>query len=266
MDTSVMDALNIFYKLKGRYDKEDEKIKNKIRNMDATTNEKRDLYQSQKRKCVNCKKPVGTIFKVESDKLTAICGATADDNETPCDLNIKIKKGNVINLPDYVRELKKQHAELVASIMKIKFNLLFKYVSEEDTVNEFEKEKDKFDKTASLYDLYKTKLITITTLLEKRERISITDLQLYEFIKEIKSYVEESKETSNPQMLKDVVELYINKLMDILKENREMKYSYQSIESTENGEFRLVQLPYTKHETDIVVGDDFKVEKLVLKK
>ena len=36
---------------------------------------------------------------------------------------------------------------------------------------------------------------------------------------------------------------YQKKEMDILKENREMKYSYQSIESTENGgaEFHIVQ-------------------------
>lgn len=276
MDKVVQDAIAIFYKLKGRYDKEGDKIKQKIINReDLTMAEKRDLFQRQKRKCINCKRPVGTIFKVTKDEMIAVCGAhqrsdslaaSSDSDNVPCNLDIKIIKGDVVQLPDYVSELREKHEELITSIMKVKYNLLFKYANEEETVIDFEKSKDDFDKNATLYDLYKTKLIQITSLLEKRERISVTDLQLTEFVKETKDFVEESVQTGNVQLIKDVVELYITRIMDVLRENRGLKYSYQSIEETEAGEFKLVQVPVTMEDTEMVIGKGFKVDKLVLKK
>ena len=265
MDQGVLDAMNIFYKLKARYEKEADKIKQKIINRDdLTMAEKRDLFQTQKRKCINCKKPVGTVFNIDDKQLVALCGATQnpDGEIQPCNLNIKIIKGSVVQLPDYVHELRERHKELVNTIIKVKYNLLFKYANEEETVSEFEKEREEFDKTTTLYDLYKTKLIQITTLLEKQERISITDLQLFEFIKEIKENVDESIRSANPQLLKDVVELYIHRILDILKENRQSKYSYQAIEEEETGEFRLVQKPYTQYETETIIGEGFKVISL----
>lgn len=275
MDQVVQDAIAIFYKLKGRYDKEGDKIKQKIINRnDLTMAEKRDLFQTQKRKCINCKRPVGTIFKTTKDEMVALCGAQqrsdggdgGDGENVPCNLDIKIIKGDVVQLPNYVSELKKTHEKLITEIMKVKYNLLFKYANEEETVSDFEKSKDEFDKNATLYDLYKTKLIQITSLLEKRERISVTDLQLTEFVKETKDFVEESVQTGNVQLIKDVVELYITRIMDVLRENRELKYSYQGIEETDAGEFKLVQVPVTMEDTEMVIGKGFKVDKLVLKK
>jgi hypothetical protein len=272
MDQVVQDAIAIFYKLKGRYDKEGDKIKQKIINRDdLTMAEKRDLFQTQKRKCINCKRPVGTIFKTTKDEMVALCGAQqrsdgGDGENVPCNLDIKIIKGDVVQLPNYVSELKKTHEKLITAIMKVKYNLLFKYANEEETVSDFEKSKDEFDKNATLYDLYKTKLIQITSLLEKRERISVTDLQLTEFVKETKDFVEESVQTGNVQLIKDVVELYITRIMDVLRENRELKYSYQGIEETDAGEFKLVQVPVTMEDTEMVIGKGFKVDRLVLKK
>jgi len=268
MDQAVLDAMNIFYKLKARYEKEGDKIKQKIINRDdLTMAEKRDLFMTQQRKCINCKKSVGTIFRVDGKQLTALCGASQnpDAGIPPCDLNIKIIKGSVVQMPDYVKELREKHKQLVSAIIKVKFNLLFKYADEEQTVEDFEKRREEFDKTTTLYDLYKTKLVQITSLLEKRERISITDLQLFEFVKEMKENVDESIQSGNPQLLKDVVELYIHRVLDVLKENRELKYSYQAIEKEESGEFRLVQKPYTQAETETVIGDAFKVVSLKMK-
>jgi hypothetical protein len=94
----------------------------------------------------------------------------------------------------------------------------------------------------------------------------VTDLQLTEFVKETKDFVEESVQTGNVQLIKDVVELYITRIMDVLRENRELKYSYQGIEETDAGEFKLVQVPVTMEDTEMVIGKGFKVDRLVLKK
>ena len=132
MEQTVADAINIFYKLKGRYDKEGQKIKQKILNrQDLSLEEKRDLFQTQKRKCIKCKKPVGTIFKVEPERYIAMCGAqeNPEGGVAPCNLDIQISRGKVELLPNYVNELMEKHKEFISAIMKIKFNLLFKYSS-----------------------------------------------------------------------------------------------------------------------------------------
>ena len=262
IDNNVLDAINIFYKLKGKYDKDLKKLKQKILSRDdLTINEKRDLFQAQKPKCINCRKEGGTIFKIEKDRYLAQCNA-----EEKCKLNIDIVRGKIQELPDLVKELQKQHENLVTAIMKIKYNLLFKYANEEETVNAFESEKLIFDNIVTKFDLYKTKLIDITNLLSKQEAINISELQIFEFVKEIKEMVLEANSSANPQFLKDAVELYIQRLLDVLKVNRETKYQYQAIEKDHQNQYHLVQKPVTINELEILVGKPFKVESLNLKK
>jgi hypothetical protein len=262
MDPAVNDALGIFFKLKGKYEKEVNKAKEKImKRSDITLAEKRDLYQEKKFKCIICKQEGGSIFKIEPTRYIAMCGA-----ESPCNFSINIKRGNMVQLPNYVKTLRVKHQEMITAIMKIKYNLLFKYSDEEETVSLFEREKGDFDTTTSLYDAYKTKLIDITNLLSKMETIHLTDLQIFEVVKEIKGMVSDARIDNNPQFLKDAVELYIKKLLDILKLNRESKYSYQSVEySKDNDEYKLIQKPYTLYDTETVIGDAYKVESLQVK-
>ena len=184
IEPASLDAIGIFYKLKGKYEHDLKKIKNKILNRDdLTIDEKRDLFQAQKPKCINCKKPGGTIFKVESERYLAMCNA-----EEKCKLDIKIKRGKVSQLNDYVDELKKQHENLVTEIMKIKYNLLFKYTNEEETVKSFEKKKVRIDTITTAFDLYKTKLVEISNLLSRKEAINISELQILNLLKKLKRW------------------------------------------------------------------------------
>ena len=100
--------------------------------------------------------------------------------------------------------------------------------------------------------------------MEKREKIDLTDLQIFEFVKEIKALVEDAHQSGNPQLLKDAVEIYIQKMMDVLQENRGLKYSYQAIE-TEGEKRRLVQKPYTVGNLETIIDGKFKVDALKMK-
>ncbi len=269
MDPSIVDAMAIFYKLKGQYDKNIRKTKQRIMGKDdLSMEEKRDLFMAQKPKCIVCKRPVGSIFKLEPKKMSAMCGANNDGVDVPpCKLNIQITKGDMVYLPDYTKELREKHKEVVTEIMKIKYNLLFKYVTEDKTVEEFEREKEKLGNIGGLFDTYKTKLIDITELMSKQERIVITDLQIFEFVNEMKDMIREAIATADAQLLRDAVEIYINRVMDILKENRSLKYTYEAVEKNEaDSTHKLIQLPYTIYDLEAVVGDAFKVESLVIKK
>jgi hypothetical protein len=274
MDPAIVDAMEIFYKLKGQYDKNLNKIKQRIIGKDdLSMDEKRDLFLAQKPKCIVCKKPVGTIFKTEPNKLVAMCGAHNIIGESekiePCKLNIQIVKGDMVYLPDYTKRLREKHNEIVSEIIKVKYNLLFKYTTEDKTVEDFENVKSKLDETGGLFDKYVTRLIDITHLLSKQEKIAITDLQIFEFVNEMKEMIREAIATNEEQLLRDAIEIYVTRIMDILKENRRLKYSYEAIEihgDRGNETHNLVQLPYTIYDLESVVGDSFKIESLVIKK
>ena len=262
VEPEILDAINIFFKLKGKYENDIKKMKKKIlKRVDLNEQEKRDMFQTLKPKCVICKNEGGTIFKTEPERYLAMCNA-----EPKCRLDIRITRGSVVHLDEYVKELKEQHSELVTSIMKIKYNLLFKYSDEEIAVKAFESTKNNFDTIATAFDLYKTKLIDISNLLSRKEKINLTELQIFEFVKEIKELVTEAKNESNPQYLKDSVELYINRLMEALKENRESKYRYQAVEKDESGSYQLVQKATTIEDLEVISGGSFKVESLSIKK
>jgi hypothetical protein len=262
------DAMQMFYKLKGIYQKEVDKKKYKIMHTDGLSmSEKRDLFLSQKFKCVNCKRSVNTIFNIEGNRLKAVCGASvASTSETPCSLNIDIVKGNTRLLSSYTEELQKKHKEFIDKIMKVKYNLLFSQITEDKAIEEFEKQKNEYDENATLYNIMHTKLLTVTELLNKQEEIDLTDLQIFEIIKEMNRMIEDGITTSNSQFFKDSIELYIHKLLGVLKNNNELKYSYQNIEKQENDTFRLVQKPYILSDLEITVGNGGKVESLVMGK
>ena len=82
----------------------------------------------------------------------------------------------------------------------------------------------------------------------------------------MKEMIKEAIATNDNQLLRDSVEIYIQRVMAILKENRSLKYSYEAIETQADNTHKLIQLPYTIGDLETVIGDAFKVESLIIKK
>ena len=106
-------ALNEYFKLKNTYEVEIMKNKKKIMNNSTLSNkEKRQEYLKLKPKCINCKRPGGTIFSVKlfSDEsknrktdyreFRSRCGIISN----PCNLNITIQTGLYNFLPDVIKQ------------------------------------------------------------------------------------------------------------------------------------------------------------------
>ena len=60
--------MNKFYTLKSKYEDSISKEKKKILNSNKSLEEKRDEFKKLRPKCVNCKRPVGTLFKRDYDE------------------------------------------------------------------------------------------------------------------------------------------------------------------------------------------------------
>ena len=92
------EILDNYYKQKEIYRKEIHNyVQSIVKDPLLGRKEKRNKYAQFKPKCVNCKRPVGTIFSSNYDRetnsriLTAMCG----DRTNPCNLKLVINTGNI---------------------------------------------------------------------------------------------------------------------------------------------------------------------------
>jgi len=228
----VKEGLNEYFKLKLKYETLNMVNKKKIINNPTLSNkEKRSEYIKLKPKCINCKRPGGTIFKTnffpQNDdsesyrEYMAQCGIIAN----PCNLNIKIQMGKVDLLPDILKSMENEIKSYKNQIIDDKNKLLFGYLTTEDALTRFDDLKDYISHYTSLYESY---LQTYNNLvdndekkLELNESITISYIQ----IDQIKACIKKMNETTNVQYARDAVTIYETTLIPLLYKIRLLKYN-----------------------------------------
>ena len=219
--------LNDFYELKKKYDKNNEKMKKKIRNNDDLSREqKREKIQSLRPKCVKCKKPVGTIFEIKRDSLRAVCGANnpqmASDGYKPCSLNINIKKPVIINLEVAIKETRGKRDKLLEQITLNKVQLL--YMSREkqvELVEKIEQMKVEYRQQSELLETYIRKQLEIESSGEEAKTLF---LKAHGLSEEIVGLIREKK-------TKEAVEMYIEEYAPTVSAEMASKYKHMYIET-----------------------------------
>lgn len=258
-DTTTRDAVNLFYKLKQDYERNLTRMKQKIINNSALNKkQKRERFLLLKPKCINCKRPVGTIFSVKDRKLIAMCGAhSLKGGVKPCSLDINIEKGAVVSLDSLLKTLEDLKEKEKDEIITNKLNLLFNFISEETAISLFDKQKSEFTDTQQTYENFLKQYVSITQLTEKREQINLTDLQIYETLKNIKDNLTKSiKETdlTQKQLISDSIEIYVDKLIPLLQINNKLKYQTRSmVFDEEDNTYNLAEQSYTAAQVEIAL-------------
>jgi hypothetical protein len=245
----LIDSLNEFYKLKNNYEIEIDKEKRKIiKNPQLSWKEKRSEYKKFKPKCINCKRPVGTIFSNkynptnEFRELKAICGSLTE----PCNLNITINPGITFNLIDHIKDLEKDNIEYKNNIIDDKNKLLFGYISSEEAIENFEKMKDAINDINYLLNINYETLYQVVDNKNTEESIKKLKEETFILINDIKQSIKNYNETNDLQLVRDSVELYINQLEPKLKELMSLKYKNYLVEYNEDDNiYKLIQQKYT---------------------
>jgi hypothetical protein len=251
---AVENALNEYYKLKNKYEVEIMKNKKNIMNNTTLSNkEKRQEYLKLKPKCINCKRPGGTIFSVksysptnqtegaenkENKEFRARCGIIAD----PCNLSITIQIGKYSLLPNIINNIEKEIKASKDVIINNKNKLLFGYITTETALEEFENEKIFVNTYTSLLEEYLNEYIKITDNPEKNIELKESLENSYELIEQIKGSIRSYKETDSLQFIKDAVDLYITNLQPLLRKVMALKYRQNLVYYDEhNNTFHLIQ-------------------------
>jgi hypothetical protein len=249
-----LEGLNNYFKMKSEYEETNLKNRKKIiKNPDLSWKEKRSEYKKLKPKCINCKRPVGTIFsnlynpEESGRKLMAVCG----DRTSPCPLNIIINLGETTTYLNDNDILEKEIIQLKNRIIKEKNDLIFGYISSKDAVNSFEDIKEDLNLTISNYELNLENYMYVTDNKDKNELIKKEQIAVYQEIQSIKELVSQYERNENVQLIRDAIEIYVNQLTPRIDKLNKLKFSYRAVVyDSDDDTHHFIQKQYTIDEIE----------------
>lgn len=242
-----VDGLDQYFRYKSNYEGLIKNEKNKINKLPGLSwREKRIEFMKIKPKCVNCKRPVGSIFstKVDDDgrHLIAICG----DRKAPCPFNININLGLVENIRDNLNSDEDALSQNKREIIIDKNDMLFGYITEEEAVEKFDKIKEKVSEFTKVYEFTLQTYLSIIDNDEKKTELEKLQLEFYNNLDNFNSMVNQYKEKQNTQLIIEAIDLYVNTMQPRINELMNKKYAYNSVEYNEqDNTFHLIQIPIT---------------------
>jgi|UniRef100_A0A6C0CY08 hypothetical protein len=263
--TKYLEGLDKYYEMKDQYETSINNEKKKIIAIpNLSWKEKRLKYSELRPKCINCGRPVGSVFtSKENEDFERILSAVCGDKENPCPFNIKINLAETNDLRELIKEDEENLMEYKKSIILDKNDFLFGYITSEEAVKKFEEIREKVI-TATENTQYFLTLFNVTTdSTTKKEMLNKTQTELYTNIENIQKMMSEYEKTNNKQFVTDAVDVYIDDMIPRLKKLMNLKYAKSYVDYEDDGTYKLVQLPYSVEQLEFVLGDQ-KVEKMQL--
>ena len=254
---AVQAAVVRYYKLKGDYDAKYKNAKNKITKSDLSLSEMKKKIKSMKMKCINCKQNGGTIFTNKDGILTAKCGNT----ESPCALDIQIKRGKWMLLTK-AADLSEEDIEISKeNIIDLKLDLLFGLRTEEQIASEFDESKRDYKSLVKQLDMINGVIESENTIkvgaptkdedsvrnIPIKEYLNIKNRQLKQLVNRFKSlvkeYMEEDEVLAKQDLMEQAINIYTEQIFPIMTNIRESKYAVTMMDKTEErGMFIMKQV------------------------
>ena len=243
------EAINSFYKFKNAYEDAANKMKNKIiNNPELSWREKRAEFQQLKPKCINCKRPVGSIFKIHQSSETLIrdLHAMCGDRQAPCPFSIQISIPYTTTFSTMLEIDHTDIEEFKNSIIKYKNDLIFGYLSPDIGISRFERIREEMVSASKRYESSLEDYINKVDNRAKKEQLKQLTADLYININDLKTLIAEFDRSGNAQYVQEAVTMYVNDMVPKLDKIMQDKYAYSAVEYDENENvFRLIQKKLT---------------------
>jgi len=217
----------------------------------------RKIVAEIKPKCINCKRPVGTIFETKNHKYNAICG----DKKNPCKLNISIYNQFSVNNESILYTFKQLVEEAKEAIIIQKMDMLFEFVPEHLVVAGFKRELKEYNDTGHIYKELLEKQNELHYNEHHNELIKRKQSAIYDIIANIREMMDEYKKTSNSEILKTAITIQVNELVPEIRNLRVLKYEIMEMDDVENKMSTLVQRDVALSKTDYAQGERSEVLK-----
>lgn len=227
-NTNYDDALNEYFRMKNQYEKQIHSKKMDIYIREPNKKIAKRLLLQYNPSCVKCRRPVGSIFKKKEDnKYIAICG----DTQNPCNLNIEIFTGSLLNSQLIFDISKEDFDDIRDIVIRQKLDTLFDYVSEEESAKLFKTQTEAYIEAEKLYKIYLDKHNELHNNPIKKQQIQDKIKSIFTLIETNKNLVGEYKKTHNREFLKAAVDLQRTDIKSAVDSLRSLKYEIMEINS-----------------------------------
>jgi len=260
MDQSLITAIDNYFKLKQKYEKQiNEYIKKISKNEALTKKEKQSLFKQFQPKCVNCKKSGGTLFTNKDRVLKAKCGSAE-----PCKLDIEINEGQYANVISLDENYSKNVDAIKTKIIMTKLDFLFGYIADETVAfDNFDKLRKNLGNYMQAQLLVQKKYNEVAHNQEKKEAIEKAKEKLYREVEELKDIYKMYQDNPRDVYVTDMVEKNIDIIQPLADKIRDMKYVRTVIEvdnsnDRQDNTFILVEKEYTLMDLEQEVYGDVK--------
>ena len=249
-----IDTLNDYFNLKSNYEKNLRYLR-KIAYLDATRANKSKkaamrLVAKVKPKCVNCKRPVGTIFSDADEHYTAICGDP--DLATKCPLKIDLYRGNASDLESILYNFRDYTEKLKEKIILQKLNTLFGYIDRRRSSVLFDEALKEYNSDSATYRELLEKYNNIHHNDDKKTDIIEKNAKIFEVIDAIQKIKNDyDADTTNSDLLHHAMDMQINILQPQIEKLRRIKYP-------------IMEAPTTIE--SVGIGNTIRVETVLLQK
>lgn len=256
--TDVQEAVNEYYTLKSLYEND---LHQSLKSAYIKYSSKKDRTKEMQKiransKCVNCKKNGGTKFwKDAKGHLRAICG----NSMQPCFLNIDIL-ASLNEVQVNINKTQQRISETKQEIVKLKMDTIFGYVSDAESVKEFERLKKTLmdDTDAAVLNDDKYSLYEIVNNSDNQRILSSKMEDIHKELGEIRGLMNKYNKTGRDKFIKDIA-LKHKMVNDQIEIVRGLKYPVCEVVQVK-GLNVLKQYPYSFDELHNKHADLLKVE------
>ena len=255
---NYLESLNEFFKLKREYETKRSKMMKDAFKKEPSRKLGKLAALSVKPPCINCKRPVGTIFSNRDDnKYTAICG----DKGNPCNLNVKIFNGKTINLPYILKIYQEEITDIKDAIIRQKLDTLFSYTTEEKSVKLFKKELDTYNENSKIYIDLLNKYNELYDNKHTNEMVQKKSDEIFIIIEKICDLLKEYETTENHGILKTAMDMQIKDLYPEIRNLKLLKNEVVELNESDDGIFSVFNYPIALTKIDHNFGEKASVIK-----
>jgi hypothetical protein len=258
------EAVSEFFRLKNEYETKLRKMKHQAYHKAPTKKLGRAAVLAVKPVCIHCKRPVGTIFSNRvNGKYTVLCG----DVENPCKLNIQIFNGGNTYFEDLLYTFREHLEEIKERIIRQKLNAIFDYVSEEKSVELFQKDLESYNSDSNIYK----ELLDVYTdyyhNAHNKEMAIKKNHTIFELNEKVQQLLEEYVKTENSELLRTAVNIQTNEIYPEIRNRRLLENEVMELQSelVSNKEiFSIFKYPIDISKLDYHAGENPRVIKYII--
>lgn len=260
------EALHEYFRLKQQYESDFLEMKRKAYNREPNKRIAKRMVLQVKPKCIKCKRPVGTIFSKNENTYEAICG----DSLNPCSLDIQIFPGFLTQFQVLFDMFKEDYEGASDSLLKLKLDTMFNYVSEDKSVELFKGGLELYNENKKFYSEYLDKYNELFHNETRNEAIQDKIDKIFRSIEGSRNLIEEYHKTNNVEFLKQAVQLQIKDIIPEMRNVRQLKHHLMEMviinehDVTEKNIlpiYSLFQRPASVDDLDYASGEQQRVIK-----